>query len=167
MGGPDLLRAAIVGLGATAAIDLWNLFLKRAFGISSLSYCMLGRWLCHMLSGTFRHRSIAAASPKRFECAVGWSAHYTIGVVFGVTFVVLVTPSWLGAPTPVPALLFGIATVAFPLFILQPALGHGVAASRTPDPPAARLKSVGTHAVFGIGLYMVALLLRSIVPLDP
>ena len=160
-----VLSAAIIGLGATAAIDLWNLLLKRAFGVSSLSYCLLGRWLSHMPGGTFRHPSIGAARPKPLECAVGWLAHYSIGVAFAVLFVAVVSPSWLRDPTLVPAMLFGIATVVFPLFVMQPALGLGVAASRAPNPPAARLKSLGTHAVFGLGLYAVALLLRSVTPL--
>jgi len=44
--------------------------------------------------------------------------------------------------------------VVFPFFIMQPLLGLGIAASRTPKPTQARLKSLGTHAVFGVGLYM-------------
>ena len=32
-----------VGVGATLVMDLWNLFLKAAFGIPSLDLCLLGR----------------------------------------------------------------------------------------------------------------------------
>jgi len=32
-------------------------------------------------------------------------------------------------------------------------MGAGIAASRTPRPGAARLQSLVTHAVFGLGLY--------------
>lgn len=120
-----------------------------------------------MPAGKFRHTNISAAPPKPLECAMGWIAHYTIGVVFAGLFVALVSASWLMEPTLLPALLFGIGTVAFPLFIMQPALGLGVAASRTPNPLAARLKSFGTHAVFGLGLYAAALLLRFVLPLHP
>jgi len=90
-----ILGAIAIGLGATLLMDLWNLFLKRAFGIPSLNYCLLGRWLRHMPAGTFRHASISAASPKPFECTVGWIAHYTIGVVFALVFVVLLSGGWL------------------------------------------------------------------------
>ena len=155
-----ILRAIVVGIGATIGIDLWNLFLKRAFSIPSLSYCLLGRWLRHMPEGTFRHASIAAAAQKSFECTAGWIAHYTIGVVFAVLFVVLSSPDWLTRPTLLPALLYGIGTVVFPLFIMQPSFGLGIAASRTPNPAQARLKSLGTHAVFGVGLYASALGVR-------
>jgi hypothetical protein len=60
-------------------------------------------------------------------------------------------------PSFLPALFYGIATVVFPFFILQPALGFGVAGSRTPKPTQARVKSLVTHTVFGIGLYVCAL----------
>jgi hypothetical protein len=147
--------AAALGLGATAFMDLWNLTLKSAFGVRSLDYCLLGRWVALMPAGTFRHASIAAAARQPGECAVGWIAHYSIGVAFGLVFVVL-TGDWLARPTLAPALLFGIVTVVFPYFLLQPALGLGIASAKTPDPMRARLKSLTTHAVFGVGLYLAA-----------
>jgi hypothetical protein len=64
---------------------------------------------------------------------------------------------WQDRPTLFPALLYGLATVVFPLVIMQPSLGLGIASSRTPHPTQARLKSLGTHLVFGLGLYLVAL----------
>jgi hypothetical protein len=151
-----VLGAVAIGIGASVLMDVWNLFLKRAFGIPSLSYCLLGRWLLHVPAGTFSHASIAAAPQKRLECTVGWLGHYTIGVVFALVFVALAPGDWLARPTLLPALLYGIGTVVFPLFILQPSLGLGIAASRTPRPAQARLKSLVTHAVFGIGLYLFA-----------
>ena len=73
----EIAGAVAVGVGATLVMDLWNLFLKRAFSIPSLNYCLLGRWLRHMPEGTFRHANINAATQKPLECAVGWIAHYT------------------------------------------------------------------------------------------
>jgi hypothetical protein len=152
-----ILGAIIIGVGASLVMDLWNLLLKRMFGIASLNYCLLGRWLCHMPGGTFRHASITAAPQKSFECAVGWMSHYAIGVVFALLFVVLTSGDWLARPTLLPALLYGIVTVVFPFFIMQPSLGLGIAASKTPKPMQARLKSLATHTVFGVGLYVWAL----------
>jgi DUF2938 family protein len=154
----DYIRGAIViGIGATLVMDLWNLFLNRTFGVSSLNYCLLGRWLRHMPEGTFRHANIAVASQKPLECTAGWLAHYTIGVVFALVFVGLTSGDWLEQPTLLPALVYGVATVVFPFFVMQPSLGLGVAASRTPQPTRARLKSLATHTVFGFGLYVCAL----------
>jgi hypothetical protein len=152
-----ILRAIAIGVSATLAMDLWNLFLKRAFDIPSLNYCLLGRWLRHMPSGAFRHQSIAAATPMPFECQAGWVAHYAIGVTLAVVFVGLAGRDWLAQPTLAPALLYGLGTVVFPFFVLQPSLGLGVASSRTPHPAQARLKSLATHLVFGFGLFLSAL----------
>jgi uncharacterized membrane protein YagU involved in acid resistance len=155
--GHYMLGAIVIGLGATLLMDLWNLFLKHSFNVPSLSYCVLGRWLQHMPEGTLRHANINAASQKPFECTVGWVAHYSIGVVFALMFIVLTSGEWLERPTLLPALLYGIVTVVFPFFIMQPSFGLGVAASRTPKPRQARLKSLATHTVFGVGLYVCAL----------
>lgn len=159
----SLCRAVALGAGATFLMDLWNFALKRAFGIPSLNYCLLGRWVLHMPEGRFRHASIAAAEPRPHECPIGWMVHYATGVLFAAMFVFVVAPtSWLARPTLLPALLYGVVTVVFPLFVMQPALGLGMVSSRTPDPTRARVKSLGTHIVFGLGLYGCALALRYI-----
>jgi len=152
-----ILGAIAIGIGATLAIDLWNLFLKRTFSIPSVSFCLLGRWFQHMLGGTFRHASTTDAPQRPLECTVGWIAHYTIGVVFALVFVGFTSGAWLERPTVLPALLYGIGTVVFPFFIMQPSFGLGIAASKTPNPTQARLKSLATHVVFGVGLYVCAL----------
>ena len=137
-------------------MDLWALFLSRAFGITSANYCWVGRWFCHMPQGIFTHASIATASRKPLECAVGWIGHYVIGSLYAVIFVALAPSSWLDRPTLLPALLFGVATVLVPFLVMHPAFGLGIAASRTPDPRQARLKSLLAHSAFGVGLYVCA-----------
>jgi DUF2938 family protein len=150
------LGTVVVGLGATLFMDIWALFLKHAFGIPLANYCLVGRWLCHMPDGTFMHASIANASQKRFECTVGWIAHYVIGTAYALVFVACVSGSWLARPSLLPALLFGIGTVLVPLLVMQPALGLGIAASRTSNPSQARLRSLLAHTAFAVGLYACA-----------
>jgi hypothetical protein len=147
-------------VGATLLIDVWALFLRRAFSIPSLNYCLLGRWVLYIPEGKIVHESIAATPQKSHECAVGWITHYMIGVTFALLFVRLASGSWLARPTLLPALAFGIATVLVPFFTMQPSFGLGIAASKTPNPNKARLKSLMTHTVFGVGLYVSAYLLR-------
>jgi hypothetical protein len=153
-----MLELTLIGLGATFFIDIWALWLRRAFQVRSLDYCLLGRWILHMPRGIIVHESIAAARSLPRECVAGWGAHYTIGVAFALCFGFLAPEGWLQRPTLLPALTFGIATVVVPFFTLQPAFGLGVAASRTPNPSLARLKSLTTHAVFGAGLFAWAYL---------
>jgi hypothetical protein len=151
-----LLGTVVIGLGATLFMDLWALFMKRAFKIPAANYCLVGRWLCHMPEGTFMHASIAAASQRRFECAVGWIAHYLIGTMYALVLVALVSGAWLARPTLSAALFFGIGSVLVPFLIMQPSFGFGIAASKTPNPGQARLRSVMAHTAFGVGLYVCA-----------
>jgi hypothetical protein len=152
-----VFAAVAIGIGATFLMDLWNLSLKRVFGIPSLNYCFLGRWLGHMPSATFRHSSIADAPARRFECRLGLVAHYSIGAGLALGLILITQGAWLARPTVLPALLYGIATVAFPFLVMQPAFGLGIASARTARPMQARLKSLATHTVFGFGLYLAGL----------
>ena len=162
-----IVAAIVIGIGATLTMDAWNFFLKRAFGIASLNYCLLGRWLRHMPHGRFRHASIGKSEAQPHECAVGWTAHYSIGVTLALLFVFLTRGAWLERPSLPLALLFGIVTVIFPFFVLQPSFGLGMAASRTPNPAQARVKSLATHTVFGVGLYLCAIAVRHVVSAGP
>ena len=145
-------------------MDLWALLLERAFRIASPNYCLVGRWFCHMPQGTFTHASIANASPKPFECAVGWISHYLIGAIYALMLVALVSGSWLARPTLLPALLFGVGTVLVPFLIMHPSFGLGVGASRTPNPTQARLRSLMAHSAFGVGLYVCAVGVSHMLP---
>lgn len=158
----DIMLTIAVGLGATLVMDLWAVFLKLAFNVPSPNYCLVGRWLCYMPDGIFRHQSITAAPPKSAECAVGWVAHYVTGVLYALLLVLLATPQWLQSPTLLPAMVLGLATVVMPFFVMQPSFGLGAAASKAPDPTQARLRALMNHAVFGLGLYLSALALGAV-----
>ena len=152
------LDALAIGVGATAVMDVWAVALKRFWCIPSLNLAMVGRWLGHLPRGTVTHANIAQAAPVRDEAILGWTAHYVIGVLFAAVLLALAGQEWVQGPTFAPALLAGLVSVAAPFCILQPGMGAGVAASKTPHPGAARLRSLMAHTAFGIGLYLAALL---------
>jgi hypothetical protein len=147
-----------MGVGATLTFDLWAQFLRLAFKITPSNIGLVGRWIRYMPEGIFRHVNINAAPKKSAEVAVGWIVHYSIGITLAGIFVAIVGPGWLLHPTPIPAILFGIVSVAAPFFIMQPAFGLGLAASKTKNPAQARVRSVMNHTAFGIGLYLFGLL---------
>ena len=156
------IDALAIGVGATAVMDVWAVALKRFWCIPSLNYAMVGRWLGHLPRGTFSHTAIGQAAPVRDEAVLGWTAHYAIGVLFAAVLLALAGQEWVEAPTFAPALLAGVLSVAAPFCILQPGMGAGLAASKTPHPAAARLRSLMAHTAFGIGLYLAALLWSTI-----
>lgn len=148
-----LVCTLLIGVGATVVMDLWAIVRKRLFGVAPPNYGLVGRWLAHMRRGQFRHRAIAAAPPVRGERLIGWTAHYLIGVGFAAILLGLWGLAWTDHPTIGPALVVGIGTVAAPFLLMQPGMGAGIAASRTPNPASARLQSLITHTIFGLGLY--------------
>lgn len=155
-----LFFVILIGVGATVVMDLWALLRQRLLNIAPTNWAMVGRWLAHMRRGQFRHTAIADSKPVRFEKWIGWTAHYVIGIGYAALFVLLCGKTWIDIPTMGPALTFGIATVVAPFFILQPGMGAGVAASRTPKPNIVRLHSLINHGVFGFGLYLSALTVK-------
>jgi fatty acid desaturase len=150
------LSAGAIGIGATAFMDLWTTAQKRLLGIPSLDYRLVGRWLGHMTRAQWRHPAIAAAPPIVGESVLGWLAHYAIGIAFAALLLALWGEDWARTPSLAPALIVGLVTVLVPFLIVQPAFGAGLAASRTPRPGTARLKSVVTHLSFGVGLFVAA-----------
>ncbi len=153
--GELLLRAVFIGAGATAVIDVWAVLLRR-LGVPSLNMALLGRWIGHLRDGRWVHASIAKAAPVRGEAVIGWLAHYAIGTAFAGLLLAIFGLDWARSPTFGPALLVGVGTLPAPLFVLQPALGAGVLSSKTPRPVFNTFKSVTTHTVFGVGLFLAA-----------
>ena len=156
----------LIGIGATLVLDLWALLRKQLFDIAPTNWGMVGRWIGHMRKGQFRHTSISSAHAVHGESTIGWTAHYLIGIAYAALLIFICGESWLFEPTLGPAVALGIATVVAPFFILQPGMGAGVAASKTPNPNTARLHSIINHVVFGVGLYLSAMILKLVLSLE-
>ena len=156
-----LLRAIAIGIGATAVMDLW-LLLLQSLHVPTLNFALLGRWVGHMPRGRWAHEGIAKAAPVRGEVALGWAVHYATGIAFATLLAAVAGPQWLQAPSVMPALALGIVTVAVPLFLMQPAMGAGIASMRTKTPVLNCLKSLANHTVFGLGLYAAALVTSTV-----
>ena len=157
----DMMFIVFTGAGATMATDLWCVIRKRLFAVPFPNYGFVSRWIAHMTRGRFFHDSIAAAPPLRAEAVIGWVTHYLIGVGFAFLLQPIWGAAWFQSPTLGPALLVGVGTVLAPFLVMQPAMGAGVAASRSPRPAVARFHSLVMHAIFGIGLYIAALIVSS------
>ena len=146
---------ALVGIGATALMDVWLLLLSRR-GVPTTSFAMVGRWVGHFARGRFAHAAVSKADPIPFELGLGWLTHYAIGVAYAALLVALQGAAWLDQPTVLPALVFGAVTVAAPWFVMQPAMGAGFLALKTPTPLKNALRSLANHVAFGAGLYLAA-----------
>jgi hypothetical protein len=151
----DVVATIAIGAGATAVMDIWLLVIK-SLGVPTGSFALIGRWVGHFGRGRFTHTAIGNARAIPGELAIGWLTHYATGLAYGAMLVGIVGLRWIESPTLLPALAFGIATLTAPLFVMQPAMGSGFAASKTPKPLVHCARSLANHTVFGLGLYLSA-----------
>jgi Protein of unknown function (DUF2938) len=154
----DLARIVFIGIGATVVMDAWLMFLKRQ-GVQMLDFRFIGRWVGHLLRGQIAHASIRQSPRIPGELVWGWLTHYAVGIAFAGLLVLMTGLAWTRNPSLLPAVAVGMSTVMAPLFVMQPAMGSGFAASRTPTPVKNCLRSLANHTVFGLGLYASAVLL--------
>jgi hypothetical protein len=146
--------ALAMGIGATLAIDLWSVLLKRSFGIVPTNWAMVGRWFAGIGRGRFSLLDETGAYPVRYELQLGWIAHYAVGICYAFAYMTIIQ----AASTPVSlatALAFGLATVLAPWLVLMPGLGKGWFAAATPKPTLTRLLNIVVHLIFGAGLYVM------------
>lgn len=150
------LSGAVVGLGATLIADVVGV-LRQGWPATNGFYGLVGRWVGSLAHGKIAHRDIRETPPVPYEGVLGWSAHIVLGLCFGIGFVGLFGETALSAPKPWQGITIGLATVLVPWFIFQPLFGWGVAVSNAPKPWKMRLKSIITHMIFGIGLWLCGL----------
>lgn len=157
-----LLSAVVIGIGGTAAMDLWALLLGAVFGLPLPNWGLVGRWFAHLAKGTFFHKDITAAEAVPNEAALGWFSHYAIGILYAGILIWFAGPGWLVNPTFLPAWILGLVTIGAGWFILQPGMGAGWAASLRPNPMQVRALNILAHTVFAFGLFATAWLLAKI-----
>ena len=151
-----LLRSLAVGIGGTAAMDVWAILLSKLFGLALPNWGMVGRWFAHIPRGTLAHKDISRAQPVANERAIGWFAHYAIGILYAGVLIAIEGPGWSANPTFLPALIIGLVTVGAGWFILQPGMGAGWAASLKLDPWRIRMLNIAAHIAFAVGLFGTA-----------
>ena len=106
------------------------------------------------------HTSISKAPPVASELGLGWLTHYAVGIAYACLLIGVQGTAWSRQPSLLPALAIGVGTVLVPLFVMQPAMGAGIASSKTPTPLKNCLRSLANHAVFGTGLYLAAVFIQ-------
>ena len=154
-----IYRTIVIGVGATVLFDLWQQFL-RLFGIPKPNWAMPGRWFAHLWRGRLMHEDIGKSEPVANETALGWLFHYLVGILFAGILLAIWGLDWARIPTVLPARIVGWVTIGCGWFILQPAMGLGIAAAKRPNANQLRLLNFLGHTVFAIGLYGTALLTR-------
>jgi hypothetical protein len=139
-------------------MDLWGLLMK-SLGIKGLNMAHLGRWVLSLQQGKWFHAGISNSPEIQGESIVGWVSHYVIGITFAFVLVTVYGSDWLERPTLRASVIIGLITVFAPLMVLQPAMGLGYFASKSANPALSVLRSIGSHFIYGVGLYISAIAL--------
>lgn len=151
-----ILRAVLIGIGATIFLDVCAALLAQLFKMPPMNWSLVGRWIGHMRNGRLVHENIARVDAVPGETAIGWVAHYLIGIAYGLLLVVISGREWLVEPTMLPPLFLSWVMLLAPFFVMMPGMGSGIAGSKTPNPNVARLRSFIGHSIFGAGLFTTA-----------
>ena len=158
-----LMFGMLVGVLTTASSDVAVIIGSRlgmgGSGPRQGGPVIIGRWFGYMLKGQFRHASIFEEPRLPGELPLGIAAHYAIGIIFTFAFGMIMLALHVSYMT-LPAVLFGLATVAFPWFLMLPSQGLGIMGRGAPAPARLGRMSLYTHFVFGLALALWVTVLR-------
>src|SRR5690349_19544031 len=107
-----VVKAALVGIGGTIVLDLWALFMARVMGLPATNWAMVGRWFGNMPRGQFVQATMTKARPVEGELAIGWIAHYAIGIGYGLLLPAFWGQGWLDRPTLLPPMILAWVLLA-------------------------------------------------------
>lgn len=152
------LQSIILGLISTLIMDLLALLRFQFFQSKSFNYALLGRWILTLKNFKYLHSNINSIPAVKYEMITGWLLHYAIGV--SLSFIYLHTPILNDQLNIfISSILFGLFTTSIPLIIMQPILGFGFFASKTPRPAQSIKNSFIAHFNFGFGLFLAQYIL--------
>lgn len=154
------LRAGVpAGVVATVTMDAAMVAAAaiggdQAFASERVDPAVIGRWGGGLLRGRLRHVDASRETPSTLDVPLGLMTHYLTGIALTEAFLAMPVRRSFRA-----AIVYGIATSVFPLFVLFPALGYGPLGLRSGE--AARLARIMLlgHAAFGAGIGLGSLLL--------
>ena len=148
-----IIQSMLIGALSTFFMDVVALFRERFFQIKPLNYAFIGRWFLTFKDGKIIHKNITQSSSKKFERAFGWGIHYLTGILWVYLYLILKS-IYAFEHLFMSILIFSLCTTLLPLMLIQPALGFGFFAAKTPNPWLGVKNSVIAHVAFGIGLYV-------------
>lgn len=148
-----ITQSIILGLVATLFMDIFAWLREKLFQIKPLNYAFVGRWFLYWVEGKFIHDNIVKTPPKKLEYFWGWSIHYFTGFIFAYLYL-MISQTYSLHGSFIYILIFALCTTLIPFILMQPALGFGFFARKTPQPLVSIKNSLIAHATFGVGLYL-------------
>lgn len=160
----QLLIAFAGGIVGALLMDLAEMAAAKLGITSGVNVALVGRWATGLLFGKFHHNDIRLSPGYPHEKATGWLFHLFIA---GGGVALLLPLAWHYADwpapitSPLPYILFGLATSFLPWFILLPAFGWGAWGLHGPKGNHALLASILSHIPYGLGIWLSVQLFHS------
>jgi len=148
-----IIEMILMGVFATYFMDvLASCLAERKIIYPFITPEALGRWFLYTLRGRFIHEDInktPALNNEKIWCLI---SHYLIGIgLAGIyLFLDLIFPVIRNQPWM--SLIFGIATVLLPWFMMLPGVGLGLMASKSSNKWLIIRTNLINHTNFGLGL---------------
>jgi hypothetical protein len=149
-----IIMVIVVGVIATATLDIWQQIYRLLFGAPITNWAMIGRWVAYLPKGQLVHEDIGKIPAVAGEATLGWIVHYVVGIGYAGVYLLLMEIVLRSPPGFVSAMVFGAVSVSVTWFFMEPVLGAGAMASRTPKPTAVMAQDFTSHLSFGLGLYL-------------
>ena len=149
----DLIFVGVVaGVLGTLVMDSLNYLVAQTRMISRIEVPMIGRMSAGWVRGRFCYAHPSEMEQVPNELLYGLITHYAIGVGLAVPYVL----GWAflvgGSPSPLWALVYGIATTVASWFFVYPSMGLGAFGRLSPEGMRAPLSSLANHLFYGVGL---------------
>jgi DUF2938 family protein len=153
------LHYVVAGVIATLCMDVLS-GLAIALGMAApLPPRLIGRWFVSVAKASPIHADIAQASPIAHEMAIVLPVHYAIGIVLTALYLVASSRLAWQAENLKLAVTFGVLSSALPWIFMFPAMGYGFFGIRGPAGTRLFVSSLISHACFGLGLWVGALVI--------
>lgn len=149
-------RVLLLGVVATAVMDILGTLAQKAHVIAPLPPTLLGRWFAWVARGHVRHANIEQAAPVGHELLIALLAHYAVGVVFASLYLFATARLGMSPRSAGAAITFGLVTCVFPWLVMFPAMGFGWFGMRGPPGTQLFLSSLVSHAAYGAGIWLGA-----------
>ena len=147
-----VIQIIIVGVFSCAIFDLWQRLFQKLTAIPPSNWAMVGRWaLILITSGQLIARDLEFQTERKNELAVGWLVHYCTAIGYAAVYAWLMNATIL-QPGLIDGLIFGVISVAVPLFFFLPCLGKGMLGRLTSNPPLVCRLALMMHSLFGVSI---------------
>ena len=142
----------VIGIGSCIIFDLWQRMFQIFTSIPPSNWAFVGRWFVGLISrGRIMASRLSEQPAVKHETLLGWIVHYSVAIGYAFVFAALIELE-IFKPSMTDGLLFGIASVVVPWLFFMPAMGNGIFASKSANPPLACAMALMMHAIFGLSI---------------